>query len=433
MMHKNLKNKIKKILVIIIVLSIPITTMVSAGAIPDFLGIKDNTGAFITDNTFDKLAVEGLSDYGTKVGDYFIKVSKGANIVKYKPERAIELASRGRSILRLSNFLRVGGQILNIYNTGADTYKLVYEDSKHETTIERGVDKALLAVDVGMGWYAVGVGAIALFTAPAWGVGIVAAAGATGTAYIAGKIGIGVTRIIFASDTYRDISALVRGKKKLVFAPFQRPGMKEGLDIIKEELGFDLYPGLRREIPDPSTGIPVYKPNIYLYSNIDMNVNVKIYPSDWITKSIPEYKKSGWEANIVDGSLNGNDDYLFYEAIVPNEGFQKEKAFTVNKNNRKNDMTYILDLYGFNEKEKQDFIDYWMNKLDDEKDYVFYPQQTSVVQQIMPLVLSIQPDNIYRIWFFIEQKENQQYESPNDIEVIKRTEFTLVEWGGIFF
>ena len=431
-MYKKHKVIIGIIMAFLIFISIPINNNVDAGAFAELFGIKDDTGGFIVDNSYDYFFIGKLSDYGTKVGDYFIKVSKGANIMKYKPERAIELAGKGGFLLKLSNGLRFGGQALNLYNTGVDTYKLFTEDSKHDTTIEKGIDKALLAADVSMGWYAVGAGAIALLTAPAWGAGFVAAAGATGATFIAGKIGVGVTRIMFNSQTYRDASAFIRGKKKIVFAPFHRPGMKEGLDIIKEEFGFDLYPGMQREIPDPSTGIPVYKPNIYLYSDVDMNVNVHIYPSDWITISDPIYNdKSGWNANIINGSLNGTEDYLFYEAIVPDENFQKETGWVVNANNRMNDIVRILDDYKFNEQEKKDFIDYWVNKLDVDKDYIFYPQETEIVDLIMPLVTSIKADEEYRIWFYMEEKENQVVTKPKNIEVISRNGFTIVEWGGI--
>lgn len=441
-MRKRSSSKIALLLVVFIITTIPAMTTVQAGAIADFFSITDDSSGYIVDNMADYFGIGKLSDFGTKTAEYFVKVGKGANVLKYNPARAAELASKGSRLFKLSNGLRAGGQFLNLLNTGVDTYKLVTETSKHETTIEKGIDKGLLLVDVGMGWYAVGAGAVALFTAPAWGAGLVAAAGATGTAFLVRKLGVGAARIIFNSETYRNTSRYVRrsynnvvdlatGKKKLVFAPFMRPGMKEGLDIIEEELGFDLYPGLKREIPDPSTGIPVYKPNIYLYSDIDMTVKVNLYPADWITESDPIYTDKGWTAQIIDGSLNGTEDFLFYEAIVPDEGFQMEEGWVIDADNRNSDMTKILDDYGFSEVEKNDFLEYWTEKLDADTDYLFLPQETECIELLMPLVLSEEADKMYRIWFYIIPYANQEVNEPNDIEVIERSEFTVVEWGGM--
>jgi len=425
----------------------PKSYKVKAGAIAELAGIEDDTGGFITDNTFD-FATGKMSDFADETGKILISTGESENVVKYVPTRGVKLVKDGNRVLNLSNGLKAGGQILNIYNTSVDTYKLITETSKQETFIEKGIDKGLFAIDVGMGWYAIGLGAVAIFTAPAWGAGITAAATVTGTTYLVSKLGVGAARIAFNSETYRDTSRFVRntvsgaydlatGKKKLVFAPLQRPGMKEGLDIIEEELGFDLYPGLRREIPDPSTGIPVYKPNIYLYSDVDIIVNVKVYPEHWITESEPVYTIGrGWEANITNGSLNGWGDYLFYEAIVPDTEFQMKYGWEISCENRKNDMAQVLDKYGFNQKEKHDFLEYWMEKLDEETDYIFFPQENKKVDMIMPLVLSIVPDKVFRIWFYMVpaaliEKQNQYVEEPVITEKIRREGFSLTEWGGI--
>ncbi len=414
---------------------------VEAGAVAELFGIESDFGGFIVDNTYDNFAIGSLSDWGESAGSIYRTAGQGANVVKYRPERAAFLVKYGNRLTKLSNGLRLGGQVLNVYNTGTDTYKFFTETSKHETMFEKGIDKTLLAVDVGMGWYSVGAAGVALFTAPAWGTGLAAAAAAVGTGFVIKKIGVGLARVAFNSETYRNASRYVRrsfnnavdfvkGKKKLVFAPLQRPGMKEGLDIIKEELGFDLYPGLRREIPDPSTGIPVYKPNIYLYSDEDMTVKVKLFPSHLITASDPEYPKAGWTADVRSGSLNASEDFLFYEAMVPDTGFQKAEGFRVSSHSLAEDMTRIMKEYSFSEKETIDFIEYWQQKLDDGKKYIFLPQETDTVDSIMPLVLSEQPDNIYRIWFYIIEDDGRHIK-PACATRIKRDGFAVVEWGGV--
>lgn len=431
-MIKKLSKLLSILLCICILITLPAQVNVEGAAIADLLGIKDDTGGFVADNTYDYFAIGKLSDFGTKSGEFFTKTGQGVSILKYKPEKAAELISTGNKLIKVSNFLRGFGQVFNIYNTGVDTYKLFTEESKHETTIEKTIDKGLLAVDVGLGWYAIGAGAVAIITAPAWGTGFVAAAGVTGTTYLVGKLGVGATRIMFNSKIYKDLSGLIRGTKKITFAPFQRPGMKEGLDIIKEEFGFDLYPGLKREIPDPSTGIPVYKPNIYLYSDEDITVNVKLYPAHYITISDPLYPgEDGWVSKIIDGSLNGSEDYLFYEAIVPDEGFQKESAWQIKSDSQNEDILSMLKDYGFNEKEINDFTKYWVPRLESDKDYLFYPQINLEVDMIMPLIVSPSPENVFRIWFYIIPFNGESIKRPNQQLKIVRNGLTVVEWGGI--
>lgn len=427
---KNIFIRILSMLLTFMLLLTSAPKMANAGAVADTLDIKDDMGGFVTDNTFD-FASGKLADFGESTGQTFIKIGNDKVVKTFRPERAAELANQGSRLQGLSNTLRGAGYILNVYNTGTDTYKLFTETSKHETTVEKAIDKGLLAVDVGMGWYAVGVGAVAIFTAPAWGTGVAAAAAATGTTYLVTKIGVGLTRVTFNSQTYRSISRFVRGESKLTLSIFERPGTKEGLDIIKEELGFDLYPGLRREIPDPSTGIAVYKPNIYLYSNFDMESSIFIYPEHWITISDPVYDpESGWRANIFDGSLNGIEDFLFYEAIVPPDYFQTIKGWPVMSSSLDEDMRKILDLYGFNETETTDFIEYWTQHLDHDTDYTFYPQENDILDTLMPVISYPKEDTNRRIWFYILPYD-PAVDIPNDPEMIKREGYSLIEWGGI--
>jgi len=61
-------------------------------------------------------------------------------------------------------------------------------------------------------------------------------------------------------------------------------------------------------------------------------------------------------------------------------------------------------------------------------DYVFYPQETGAVEQVMPLIISPEPDDVMRIWFCAEPliSAPAQVTSP---EKIVREGFYVVEWG----
>jgi hypothetical protein len=171
------------------------------------------------------------------------------------------------------------------------------------------------------------------------------------------------------------------------------------------------------------------KPNIYLYSDHDLTARVRLAPEYAITISDPVYRPGiGWLAEIRNGSLNEAGDFLFYEAIVPAFGWQKEEGYVIRAAYREQDMASMLGQYGFNEKETMEFIDYWANHLVEDTDFVFYPQETEAVHRDMPLTIRPKPDHVMRIWFYAEPLVSapEPVKSP---EKIIREGFYVVEWG----
>jgi hypothetical protein len=177
--------------------------------------------------------------------------------------------------------------------------------------------------------------------------------------------------------------------------------------------------------------IPVGKPNIYLYSDRDLTAQVRLAPENAITVSEPTYQPGkGWRAEIRNGSLNGKGDFLFYEGLVPDSGWQKEEGYVIRAVYREQDMASLLGQYGFNDKETSEFIEYWAGHLAYDVDYVLYPQETGDVDHVMPLSISPEPDHVMRIWFFAEPLGSAP-EPVTHPEKIVRDGFYVVEWGVI--
>ena len=173
------------------------------------------------------------------------------------------------------------------------------------------------------------------------------------------------------------------------------------------------------------------KPNIYLYSDQDLTARVRLAPEYAITISDPMYRPGiGWLAEIRNGSLNEAGDFLFYEAVVPAFGWQKEEGYVIRAAYREQDMASMLGQYGFNEKETVEFIDYWANHLVEDMDFVFYPQETEAVNRDMPLTIRPKPDHVMRIWFYAEPLVSAP-EPVTSPERIVREGFYIVEWGVI--
>lgn len=201
----------------------------------------------------------------------------------------------------------------------------------------------------------------------------------------------------------------------------------------RQDAGFSQIGTTYRPIPDPyKLSIPVLKPNIYLYPSYTMKVDVKFSTPEKLTASIPDYS-SGWSVYAdPDGLLDGKYGYLFYEADIEEVYFQTSACWKLPVKDRTEAFERILDLYGFNSTEKHDFIEFWNKRLDPGRQYLVYPQETGIIDRAMPVTISPQPENIYRIWFYFIPSEKEPVTLPERIEKIVRDGFTVVEWGGMY-
>ncbi len=199
-----------------------------------------------------------------------------------------------------------------------------------------------------------------------------------------------------------------------------------------EESG-GLFEWLRGKIK-PTKYVNVYKPNIYLYSDEPMEVDVKFTEEQWLTETIPEYSL-GWYTRLHgDGDItcqNEQYDFLFYESIASKALVVDDGGFIVEASNREEQLRNILALYDFNAEETEDFIEFWMEMLEENVDYVMYPQDTACVDKQMPIVITPKPEQITRLWFAFEEYDGQEVKAPQ-ITPIVREGFTVVEWGGFF-
>ena len=191
-----------------------------------------------------------------------------------------------------------------------------------------------------------------------------------------------------------------------------------------------------------ANGVNVYKPNIYLYPTEKQAVSVEFEMPELLTVTEPLYN-GGWKVLASpDGKLkdlqsftdkNGKQeseeyDYLFYESLTMPSGWQSDEGFVIPTENRKEVFTEILKAYGLNEKEIEDFNEFWCDKLDARKEYYMYPQLTEVIDERMPVDIKPAPDSILRIWFAFDEKNVPEKEP--ELTCIERVGFTVIEWGG---
>jgi len=184
-----------------------------------------------------------------------------------------------------------------------------------------------------------------------------------------------------------------------------------------------------------AVGINCYKPNIYIYPQTEMDITVKFQDKEFLTKVIPDYEGI-WEVHAKpDGTLYTRDgyayNYLFYECLTNPNLFEKKEGFVIHTDSRKQQFEEIMQAYGFNTEEINDFTEFWCEKLEAGKTYVMYPQMTDMVDNAMEIQIIPKPDSCIRMWFlFVECDDNMSVDEPK-IQAFERNGYTVVEWGGM--
>ena len=176
------------------------------------------------------------------------------------------------------------------------------------------------------------------------------------------------------------------------------------------------------------------KPIIYLYPKEQIELSVKLgYPEN-ITCSYPSYV-DGWKviAN-PDGTLidtnSGRQLYSLYWEGLNNAEVSMDEGFVIKGEDTLSFLEEKLATLGLNEFEAEEFIVYWLPKLQNNK-YNFIRFATmDEINSIMPLEFSIEPDSLIRV--LMEYKPLDKYMEVKEQQLMtpERTGFVVVEWGG---
>ncbi|MBU3912691.1 MAG: hypothetical protein KKE50_01215 [Nanoarchaeota archaeon] len=174
----------------------------------------------------------------------------------------------------------------------------------------------------------------------------------------------------------------------------------------------------------------VKKPAIYLYPLMDSKIQVKVDVNGRITKDIPDYN-NGWDVFVTkEGIIDNKYDYLFYEAELnklnlPNEGW------VVKYSDLENWFSNNLPKLGLNEKETNQFKEYWLNELPKSDYYEIKLLDDKFLKENMNLGISPTPDTLIRVEFYFKPTNSIKEINEPVIVTPIREGFTAVEWGGI--
>jgi len=195
--------------------------------------------------------------------------------------------------------------------------------------------------------------------------------------------------------------------------------------------------GNMRRVANSNVPATLAKPIIYLYPEEETELTVYLGRPDIISCSYPKYNsENGW--NIIakpDGTLiDKNNNRELYSLYWEGEEFidiSIEDGFVVKGEDSIEFLEEKLAILGLNERESEEFIVYWLPKLEKNKYNYIRFANIDEINERMPLDFSVQPDTIIRVLMefkplneYIEVQE-QELTTPN------RTGFVVVEWGGM--
>jgi len=253
----------------------------------------------------------------------------------------------------------------------------------------------------------------------------------------------GVTRT-YRSKTQEEPEVKI-GKTKI---QGQRGVIKKGVVSANETIRFNNYnynksrnewmPVIRGKV---SAGIDrkYYqtmgsKPVIYLYPEEPMDISVSLNPRNNVFTTIyPKFNgENTWNVHTEpngDITLKGRKyPYLFWEALLYDNQDLSE-GFIVKAEDAENFLEEKLSILGLNDKEKTDFITYWLPLLLRNKLSLCSFQKHEFFNFI-DLNITPKPDTLIRIFLSIKKIDEPVNIKEQKLQSIERKGFTVIEWGG---
>lgn len=175
------------------------------------------------------------------------------------------------------------------------------------------------------------------------------------------------------------------------------------------------------------------KPLIYIYPTNDMNVKVKLGYPEKLTTTYPQYD-DGWNVSAkTDGTLIDSDGKEYYGLYW--EGVRKEKiefnnGFVVSKEDLIPFLEEKLAILGLNARESNEFIIYWLPRLQKNKYNLIRFATKEEIEKEMPLNITPEPETLIRVFMEFKGLDKNVTINEQELNKVERNGYTVVEWGG---
>ncbi len=179
----------------------------------------------------------------------------------------------------------------------------------------------------------------------------------------------------------------------------------------------------------------IEKPVIYIYPLQDTIVNVHLsLKTSTLATTYPDYgdgwrvlaKPDGSLINLADGS---HHSYLFWDSCNDRTHYDLSKGFCVRGTDTEAFLKEKLRFMGLTEPEMNDFIVYWLPKME-HNNFNLISFQTDTYEEAVGLTVTPEPDSMLRLFMAYVPLEEKVSAAPQKLEPFTRRGYTVVEWGG---
>lgn len=192
---------------------------------------------------------------------------------------------------------------------------------------------------------------------------------------------------------------------------------------------------VKTRVPNPNAEPTDDKPIIYIYPTEETLVTIKLDFEGKLLHTYPLYDAAtGWKVNAKpDGTLfdaQTNKEYyaLFWEGqskarLCPETGFVVKGTETVSFLEEK------LELLGLSRREANEFIVYWLPRLETNAYNFIHFAQESYTNRAK-LEITPKPETLIRVFMEFQPLKYAKTVNPQVLNPVVRKGFTVVEWGG---
>ena len=181
------------------------------------------------------------------------------------------------------------------------------------------------------------------------------------------------------------------------------------------------------------------KPIIYIYPETETSVQVSVGHPEKLSCVYPEYDaEDGWEViakpngDLIDTKTGRNLYCLYWEGNQKQE-YKFNDGFVVAGKDSAKFLEEKLAILGLNEREANEFIIYWLPKLEANKYNLIRFETTEEIEEYMPLNIEPKPDSLIRIMMDFKGLNRPLEIEEQKLETVVREGYTVVEWGGSEF
>ena len=174
------------------------------------------------------------------------------------------------------------------------------------------------------------------------------------------------------------------------------------------------------------------KPVIYLYPEEETEVTVRLDYDGTLTCTYPAYE-DGWTVTAAPGGTLTDESgqtysYLYWEGVTRTE-YDFSRGFCVPGADTAAFLEDALSRLGLTRREANEFIVYWLPRMEPNP-YNLISFQSAAYTDHARLTVTPEPDSLLRVFMAWMPLEAPADLPAQELPPFKRTDFTVVEWGG---